>query len=259
MYLIVILFLVCFTSAHGSYNGNPAFPKIPEEGLYVSKESYCGIKTGYIGDYVFDRNMVLHASGLHGEVDRFQILNNLGVLSFSYLERVEAYARLGCMHANIAHRPISDLRVRYKIKGQFAWCFGVEGIIYEHKNTIVSVNVNYFQSLPKIHAITAGGIAVEPHGAEINYLEWQGSVGVSQAIGLFLPYIGVEYSNARAMFKKMQALNSFFPESEFTMRSEHKIGIFLGCSITPGKTAILNVEARFVDETALTLSGLIRF
>jgi hypothetical protein len=259
MRLLILLFLVVCSSAYCSYSGNPAFPKVPEEGIYVSKESYIGIKAGYIGDYVFDRDMSLHSEGLRQEVKKFQTLTNSGVFSFSFLERVEAYARLGCFHARISHRPLSDLRVRYHVKGQFAWCFGVQGIIYENRNTIVGFNVNYNQSLPKINSIVANGMELKTHGAKINYLEWQGGVGVSQIVNIFIPYIGVNYSDARARFKKLQALRPFFPISDFVMRSNNKIGIFLGFSLTPGKTVVLNVEARFFDEEALTLSGLIRF
>lgn len=255
----IFILLACIPRVYGSYVGNPAFPKIPEEGLHMSKESYMSIKTGYIGDYVFDGKMKVNSSKLHHEVDQFQTLTNSGFLSFSYEERIEAYARLGCVHAKISHLPLRDLRVHYRTRSQYLWCLGFESILFERRNTIISLNLNYSQSSPEIRTITANGAALASHHARIDYSEWQAGVGMAYTIDPLIPYVGIHYSDSRARFKKLQSLKSTLSTSAFTMRSENKAGIFLGCSITPNKTIVVNVEVRLIDEEALTISGLIRF
>jgi hypothetical protein len=76
---------------------------------------------------------------------------------------------------------------------------------------------------------------------------------------LLTPYLGIKYSSNKT------ALNNF-PVPVANDGADHThfsnaipVGIFLGCSLSNGKYFMLNLEARLVDEEAITVSGDIRF
>ena len=92
--LVFWVFLILFLPGYALYNGNPALPKIPEEGFFISKEAVLSLRAGYEGDLVFDRNMAPH-------IHKFKIFENFGVVAACFEERVDLYAGAGSYYAEI--------------------------------------------------------------------------------------------------------------------------------------------------------------
>ncbi len=78
-------------------------------------------------------------------------------------------------------------------------------------------------------------------------------MGIVRKFDIFSPYIGVEASCARAKIKKLSRMDLS------SLHSRTPVGIFLGCGLSPGTRVIINVEARLIDEQAVTVSGDLRF
>jgi len=94
--------------------------------------------------------------------------------------------------------------------------------------------------------------------------EWQIALYVNQTIGNFSPYGGVKYSAFKADFE-FDGSGQFLGEPlsvkiDGKSEADNNLGIFLGTDIylIPNKFSV-NVEGRFIDETAFTVGANYRF
>jgi hypothetical protein len=220
MQLLILLILLLFIPkpARALYNGNPAFLQLPEEGVYFAKEAWLSLRLGYEGDFVFDRKMNKH-------VHRFKILENLGVATLGFSERVEVYGGLGSFSAKFHENNSGQ---------QLVWKAGARVLVWQSGDTFLTAHLGYQQ-------------------ASSVYREIAGGVGIARKFDIFSPYIGVEASSAKAKIKKRSEINSS------TLHSRTPVGFFFGCGLSPGTRVIVNVEARLIDEQAVTVSGDMRF
>lgn len=189
IYLFSVVSCLC-GKAFASYIGNPALPRIPEEGVIISKEAYLSLATGYVADFVFGKS-----------------LTNSGIMAATYEERLQGYAYLGSQHRNHHHT-----------SSHFAWALGVKGIAYQIKMTDIAVDLKYAQTTGHKELLTA--------------------IGASQIVGPFVPYLGGYYSY---------------------LHRKHPFGLYFGFGLTPGKAFVINFEGRVIDESAISLSGVLRF
>jgi hypothetical protein len=94
--------------------------------------------------------------------------------------------------------------------------------------------------------------------------EWQVALYVNQTFGCFSPYIGVKYSDFQIEYE-LEASGQYFgmPYSgklEAEAEADDNFGVFLGTDIyiIPNQFSI-NIEGRFIDETAGTIGVSYRF
>ena len=80
-------------------------------------------------------------------------------------------------------------------------------------------------------------------------------MGVAHKVDIFIPYIGIEGSYAKAKLSHLDSL----AKSHIKAHSRYPAGLFLGCGFSPAVRVIVNVEVRLVDEQAITLSGDLKF
>ncbi len=243
------------------YNGNPSLPMMPERGLFFSKEAWITLKTGYEWDDLFDRKLILeeHRPHLKRQAKKYEAMGNFGVLTLGCNDRVELYGVLGSVKANLDYHPYSNDRLKIETDCHFAWMVGGRAILAYWGDVQLGVDAKFFQFNPEIDHLKRNGQSLDSKNASYNYQEWQVGFGVSYRIKFFAPYGGLKYSNVRAKFHHLEALGSVFPEGHFTMKNQYPIGIFLGCGFSPERAFNINFEARLFDETAVTLSGDLRY
>lgn len=100
--------------------------------------------------------------------------------------------------------------------------------------------------------------------SEIEIKEWQVALYVNQTFGNFSPYAGVKYSECDVDFEfkgSGQFLgNPYFLKLKGDAEADDNFGIFLGTDIyiIPNQLSV-NIEARFIDETAGTIGVNYRF
>lgn len=259
--LLILLTLISHFPLFSLYNGNPSMPEMPEEGYFISKESWLTIKAGYEGDIVFSREMELthHHSNVKEHVKSFESWMNSGTLTLGFTDRVELYTALGTTSAKIKQHPHSDQSVEYRTRNHFAWLAGMRAIAAYWGDLQLGLDAKYLQTLPDMHEIKLNGTRVPVSGAHVDYREWQVGLGLSYKWRFFIPYFGVKYSDVRAKFKHLHSLSTIFPKKHFTMKNEDPIGLFVGFGLSAERIFALNLEFRFLDETAGTVSADIRF
>lgn len=189
----------------------------------------------------------------------YEAITNFGVFTLGCNDRVEVYGSFGATDAEITQHPFSDVHLKYKTDNRFAWTVGGRAILAYWGDTQFGVDAKYYQFNPQISKLILNGQSINPDGANYHYREWQVGLAVSHRLKWFIPYIGLKYSDVRAKFHHLKAIETVFPKKHFTMKNKYPIGLFLGFGVSPTQAFNINAEVRVFDETAITLSGDIRF
>ena len=71
---------------------------------------------------------------------------------------------------------------------------------------------------------------------------------VAKDFGKFVPYAGVKYSDVQIEMDGGETLNA-----------ENNVGVFVGADFKFNPTFSLNMEGRFIDETAMSLAAAFTF
>jgi hypothetical protein len=243
------------------YNGNPALPEMPEEGFFVPKESWFSFKFGYEGDVLFDRSLRVEGKKSHisHHVNSFEYIMNSGSLTLGFSDRVEIYGLLGAMKTKMSQTPVSHEHVHYDTGYHFSGEMGIRAIVAYWGDTKLSVDAKYFMTNPHIDRIDLNGDRISSSGAKIHETEWQVGAGVSHRVSWFIPYAGFKYSNLRMKFCHLSSLESIIPRKKFVVKNNCPVGFFFGFGFSADRGIAINVEARVLDETAVTAALDIRF
>ncbi len=259
IYLFLAL-LPCVFS-HALYNGNPSFPLMPEEGLFIPAESWFGAKFGYEWDYTFNHPLKVKdpGDGIRRHVQTFQSMGNAAVVTLILRDRVEAYGTFGVMQAEIDQNPKSGTHLKYSTNQDFCWEVGGRAILIYWGKAQLGVDAKYFEFSPSMQSVKANGSSVNAKKIGMLDKEWQVGVSASYRLSWFIPYIGIKHCNVDLHFSELDALSFIFPSKHESMSARHEIGVFLGFGLCPKRGFNVNAEVRLLDETSVTLSGDIRF
>ena len=174
------------------YNGNPSFPMMPEEGMFISKDKWFGVKAGYEFDCVYDRKLHMEGRGLEHsrrEVQKYETVANYGTVTLNFNERVEFFSTLGAMSAKLSQSPYSDTKVTYHTDTHFTWGVGGRAILAYWGDLQFGVNAAYMQSNLPLSSLEVNGKSYPKRHITMDYREWQIGVGVSYRLRWFIPYI----------------------------------------------------------------------
>ena len=195
-----------------------------------------GFTLGLEGNYISERTL----SGWGGaiiEIESLQgFLKGIWILEES---PISLSLRVGAADAKLKNGLLE-----YEFDPAFAW--GVSGAVelYENRRSgvIFCGEVQYlaFDLEEKNAGVTGNG----------DWQEWQVSLFLTRkAPGVFVPYLGIKYSEAEINFMQRQP----------SLNEEDNIGVFAGTHINFSEDFFINLEARAVDETAFTSSINYRF
>ena len=260
---VVTLALVTLitTSGFSLYNGNPSSPELPEDGFLIPKECWLGIKTGYQGDYVFSRSMIVHAtdSNTPHQINSFSSYMNSGTLTFDFANRAEFYGVLGSYKLKLSQRLDQSNRVHFSSDQHIAGILGLRAILATWGDTHLGADVKGFISYPEIDSIEINGSSVSSGSAKFSDREWQIGASLSHQVFCFVPYIGLTYTHARLKLSKLSSLKIYYPKEEFGLSNKYSFGFVFGFGLTADTGFSCNLEARIIQEAAATLSADFRF
>ncbi|MBS0620343.1 MAG: hypothetical protein JSS61_02665 [Verrucomicrobia bacterium] len=254
---LLITLLLPSIGALALYQGNPSFPLMPEQGLFIPSSSIASVKIGYVFDDVFDRKMRMVGQGNPGERSRvkdFGAMTQLGTVTLNLIQRIEAYAGLGVLNMHLSQRPFSEEKIAYRTDWQFAWEVGGRALIAYWGNLHLGISAAYLQSDPSVSSLKVDDSSYKTGRADLFFREWQVGMALSYHLNWFIPYTGLAYSDLRLKFHHLASLSSIFPSHHVTFEDRHPLSFVIGFGIAPKKFVDLNVEARFFGETALTAS-----
>ncbi len=257
----LILFLFSFSLWAGP-GGNPAAPHVLTGGFFIPSKVWVNVRGGYEGDFVFNAQMEQREEG-SGSIDKYSQTTNAGVATINLLNRLDLYGVFGSSRVCAQWRFVDMAdRVRnaqMETKHDFLWAAGARALLMQWGNWDLGLGVRYSASHNHLMWFTIDGVNASTRGSRFHSREWQANLGVSYHIDLFTPYIAVNYLNTRAVIDLLAV-----PIADQDSRSDHfenqiPVGVNLGCTLSTGKYFMLNLEARVIDEEAVTISGDFRF
>ena len=197
-------------------------------------------------------------SRARGRIDRFKIQMNQGVFTLDILDRLEVYASLGSFTTELWHRPQSQGGGRREYESHDRWTVGggLRVVLMQWGNTTLGVDGTAQYATPYMKWSALNGVP-SARNSRLRYLEWQTSMALSHAIGIFSPYLGITYSKVAASFRGIPS--TILSSAHIKMHNRDRFGLVLGCTLSPGKKFDLTFEARLISEEATTAAGNIKF
>lgn len=241
--------------------GDPAFPQLITEGLFIPCYSWVDLRLGYEGDFIGDARMNQYEGG-SGRVDNYTMNTNSGTVTLNFIDRLDAYGVFGssrtCADWRFSRADTVN-RMQIETKYRFLWAVGARGILYEWGCTILGLGGRYSRTTTPISWAALNGAPISSSHAHLRWRVWQIDLDLAHKMDLFVPYVGIKYSNAKAKVEGFSEAIANHSLGLLNMENRSPVGVIVGCTLTTGKYFMLNVEGRLIDEEALTLSGDFRF
>lgn len=149
--------------------------------------------------------------------------------------------------------PIGNAVVHTKMG--FAYGGGVKAA-YEFKDgpvkgLLIGADAQYLRHKQRYHAMTEDNVGPGSDSGHVTLQEWQFGPFVGYKIMKFLPYVGVKYSDVRLKFSG--------EEGNMKFKADDHVGAFVGLTYDIIPQVKLNLEGRFIDETALNFNVIFKF
>jgi len=233
--------------------GNPSDPSILEEGIWIPDRCWSSVRAGMSGDFMLLKRLQPCRVSKGLGISRPEMKWKLAVsdLGWNIRERFDLHFLAG---------PVASVQFQWHQGGQEYTANSSQGLFWGASSKVV---------LLEVQDTTVG---VDFHGGGIEWMQgpfmqnagpdaqdftsrlyfWQIAAGVSQNAGMFRPYAGAA----------MNQLTCIFHPSETKRLRFHdllKVGMYEGCTVTLGSKVYLNIEARQIFESGLTVAGELRF
>jgi len=234
---------------------NPAAPALLTDGMILCGKGDCwGIKVGYRGDFVFNK---LFKDLVSDSIDQFEIFNNAGVASLNLWDRIDIYGYVGS--SNINFRMVekdSGEQLIVSTRTKLISGVGLKAVLWQ--NAWASYGVSYigidgqyeWMSKNSWNRASLSGESLDVSAFNSEFEEGQIALGIAHKIHFFVPYIAIRWSTVKSAF-------TYFEND--TMKNKSHFGYAIGASIVDGRCMNITAEARFLTETAVSMSADFRF
>ncbi len=259
--------LFCFScfwmiSLWSAPNGNPATPYILKKGFFIPAECWANIRIGYEGDFIFDGKMEQKEEG-DGDVDRYRQTVNSGIVTLNLLHRLDLYSVFGSSRTSSHWRFKDGLGAIHN--GEFEtfhnllWAVGFRSFLARWNRWGIGLGARYSSSHPHFRTFTIDGTQAPLGGSLCRWTEWQINLGASYHVHFFTPYVALNCMRARTKLAlPSEAIGNGGAHTNH-FQTSNPVGINIGCTLSTESYFLLNLEARLIDEEALSLSGEFRF
>ncbi len=215
------------------------------------------IGVGVDQEFIFDRDMK-YVKGTEGidwqKVEIDSMSRTMAKISYGLLDNLDLYAKLGVAGAKMkgnAYNSWSGSEGSFgaNTNNGFAWGLGAKATYEFAKDWLLGTDVQYLRDSHSGANVSYTG--VPDWKAKYTFQEWQVAPYIAKRIGKFMPYAGVKYSDLRVDHKDDYGTVKFKAKDNF--------GCFTGLGYKITDNFSLNVEGRFIDETAMSIAGTYKF
>gem|GEM_PF-356161 len=269
--IIIFLLNVSFHACAGVV-GNTASPDTPKGAGVFSMKQQKGLAIKTAVDMEFLTGRDLHAS----DATKTEIINGqayTGKLSFVAFDRVEPYFRMGVAKMKVKWTEAGD-EVKLESEDKFTWGVGGKVLIWNFEKPKIKLvgDGSYRIADLDISKAVVVGQDVSFDSAKSRFLmqEWQLALlaaaevdvdtsGKGEVLGIstMVPYAGLKYSQVYGRLRLVRSDATFYNPGE--IESDHNVGIFAGCDFVGPNSVSLNIEGRFLDETAFSAGLIVLF
>jgi major outer membrane protein len=262
---MICLALLSFKTMDALPVGNPADASLLCKGILCDEP--CGscwdafsFRSGFYGDYVFNRHLKLIQTG--SQIDRSHIYTNAGYFALNGWNRIDFFTTLGMTKffldgaaSSFGNREQPGALFKVQTSSSFAWSVGGRATLLQCGCTSLGIEGQYAITNPLVRIVTRANTRTEGDRIPFHYREWQVGLGVSHRIHNLVPYIAAKYSRARIQVQP-EMMNG---PNLIILESKKKWGYEVGCSLINCERLSLTVAGRFGDEKACHINGQIRF
>jgi opacity protein-like surface antigen len=189
------------------------------------------------------------------EIKTTKMYRTMAKISFGVLDNFDIYGKIGASYsdskAKFYDNGVDEGTLKYD-RTDPAYGFGVKGTYMFQDGWLVGVDAQYLRHDGKIGFKYPGGTQ---YITSITSEEWQVAPYVAKKMDKFTPYVGGKYSDIRHKLKITR--NDVTQWIKF--KAKHNFGVFGGIDISMMEHVSLNVEGRFIDETAMSVGLSYRF
>lgn len=258
--VLIFFFISIVCKIFSSTAGNPLNPEIIEEGFFISPSSWVNLRLGYEGIFVSDARM--DKTSEKGKIDNFKSDINSGTITLNLKNRIDLFSVLGASRIRSDWRFDNSgtiSRIELETNYKFYWAAGGKIILFQWGNTAFSLGGRYSSTDPSLSFITENGRPQITGNSKIKYRDWQIDLGIAHKIDIFIPYVGAMYLNSKAKIFEAPFIISNDSFNWIEMKNRDRFGVYVGCSLSNCKYFLLTIEARFIDEEAISVVGEIKF
>ena len=265
---VVACVLLYAGSCFAQVAGNTSDPKIPYgPGIANLQASGIGpIKASFDVDWVFDKDLSGGSSVTSAESEGQKYLLRLG---YTIADRFEPYIKLGTSHLKSSWH---QNNVLVKMRGEDGFAFGIggRGLLFdipEHRIRF-SMDAQYLYTDPGVKSAHIEGAERSVSASEFKVSEWQIAGIVSMEFIMngdtsnpatpysVIPYLGIAYADSKTDSKFTFAGTIYDIGSA---SSDDKFVFLTGCDITAPENISINIEGRWVGETAASGGCTLKF
>jgi opacity protein-like surface antigen len=221
---------------------------------------------GKDGELVFSRDLKYHKSDWIGpgrelkniEIDK--MYRTMSKISYGVIDKLDIYVRLGAANFDAEAKQYRNGTYNGKIdtdgKYAFAYGFGLKGMHNFEDGWLVGLDLQFLSHKNRYKWNWAGKDDYKESGSgKMTVYEWHVAPYVAKKIGNLTPYVGGKYSDLRIKEKHSEGSSPGWTK----IKANDNFGLFAGLDINMMKHLMLNVEGRFIDETAMSLNVSYRF
>jgi hypothetical protein len=220
--------------------------------LWYNEEYTLSIGAHY--DWLSEREL---EDGVDAEMNSY-----VGKLSLDYKDRLSIYATLGqTSDASFKEKGAANT-YEFFLKDSSIWGVGVAVKLLTVEDIGIDLigDANYRQADGmEVERFTINGItqSITPGlSREADWKEWQVALGISKTFDKFTPYAGVKYSDVDA-----EATTTYSGTTVHSadVGADNNVGVFVGVTIAPLEGLSFDIQGRFIDEEAVTVSANYKF
>jgi len=221
--------------------------------------------------YIFDRDLIYQKAQRPSGRDNdrpinFKIdkgYNALGKVSYGVFNFMDIYIKLGVANydfrGDVYVRDIKSVEEKLSTGTSFLYGAGFKLAQELKKGWIIGCDTQYLTSDHKLDFrainVTSGAVTIAKY-FDLRMQEWQVAPYIAKKIADFTPYFGVRYSDLRLSQKNPDDPRRW---DSLIFCADCNVGVFTGIDWNFRKSFKLNVEGRFIDETAISVSAAYRF
>lgn len=226
------------------------------------------LAVGLDSAFIFDRDLEFKsASGLaaNGTLKNVKIDRGYQIMlkpSYGLFDNLDVYAKLGAADYEGKDESyiggVKDADDKTNTDTDFAYGFGMKGTYGLGNDWLIGCDLQYLRSehKAKVTATPVAGVASSTTYKTAESQEWHIAPYIARKINSFTPYLGIRYSDMKTKLKG-PAEDGW--ADNVKSEADDNVGVFLGTDYKIGENWKLNLEGRFVDETAMSFGATYKF
>ncbi len=222
-----------------------------------------GLDTAFIldRDLEFESATGLPANAEQKNIEIDEAYQIMLKTSYGLLDNVDVYLKLGVADYKIESEAYSaGVKVaedEINTDTDFAYGFGLKATYELGDDWLVGGDLRYLRSKHKAKTAQTplGGETTSNTYKSTVIQEWHIAPYIARRINNFTPYLGIRYSDTR--FKMKEPTDDDTDDLKY--EADDNVGVFLGTDYKLDENWSLNLEGRFIDETALSFATTYKF